>query len=66
MYNTDMSRYDPVKGLLVAGLPLICIRAEHQGIRQWAEPTSMIAEQSSIQSIQTSCSYALPVNIDRL
>ena len=38
-----VSRYDPVKGLLVAGLPLICIRAEHQGIRLWAEPTSMIA-----------------------
>jgi hypothetical protein len=49
---------------LVAGLPLICTeRAEHQGICLWAGPTSMIAS-PSMQSIQTSCSRALPVNLD--
>jgi hypothetical protein len=26
----------------VAGLPLICTEAEHQGIRLWAGPTSMV------------------------
>jgi hypothetical protein len=39
-------------------------QAEHQGISLWAGPTSMIAQESSIQSIQTSCSTALPVNLD--
>jgi hypothetical protein len=39
---SDLSRYIPVEGL-VAGLPLICIRAEHQGIRLRAGPTFMIA-----------------------
>jgi hypothetical protein len=37
-------------------------RAEHWGIRSWAGPTSMIEQ--SIQSIQTSCSCALPLNLD--
>jgi hypothetical protein len=35
-------RYIPAKGL-VAGLPLICIKAEHQGISLRAGPASMIA-----------------------
>jgi hypothetical protein len=50
-----------LRGWSVAGLPL----AEHWGISLWAGPTSMIGEESSIQSIQTSCSTALPVNLDK-
>ena len=38
-----VSRYIPVEGL-VASLPLICIKEEHQGIRLRAGPASMIEE----------------------
>jgi len=51
LFKLLLSRYIPVKGLSVAGLPLIGPeRAEHLGIRTWAGPASMIVE-PSIQSI---------------
>jgi hypothetical protein len=60
---TVVTIYPCLRGWLVAGLPLI--GAEHWGISLWAGPTSMtIQQESSIQSIQTSCSHALPVNLD--
>jgi len=59
-----MLRYIPAKGL-VADLPLICIKAEHQGIRLRAGPASMIAR-TTINTIDLpSCLYAPPVNLDK-
>jgi len=49
---------------MVAGLPLICIRAEHQGIRLRAGLASMIGIIMIGAVNLPSCLYAPPVNVD--
>jgi hypothetical protein len=55
-----------LRGWLVAGLPLICTEGRAPGYKSMGRSHIHDSRIIAIQSIQTSCSCALPINLDKI